>query len=402
MPDIVSQVYANTLAYSNFDSNGEVTVLSTDGATRYVLKDIAVETGFTGTSSPKLLVNGHNVATLGSNVSGSEIIDINSTVKIALGASKARDLGTFKLGYVNGTYSSSSFLEATTPTIISANATAVAPTMAPVSSPGAGLSNSQNNYGLVYANNSIGWSGYSDGNSTSYLYRNGSNIISPSYARFAYDGIGNYYYLGQDAYIRKYNISTQSDSAVLYVGYSGSTYPTAGFSNGIFFHVRNYGSGVINIFNTATNALYSVSVNTGTFSSETNCYVTYDPVNYIYYYWVKGNGFSTTAKYVRIQSNAANNSFVLMDGTEPVSTTFSESYYWGYCNYSPAIGYAVVSDVTNKLHLLDYAMRKVIVLSTSPNQIFSTVTRFPSETSSTIPDSLMPTFKVRITGVKST
>lgn len=406
MPDIVTQVYANTLAYSNFDSNGEVTVLTTDGATRYVLKDAAVETDYVPCN---LKINGYTVADISNSASGSEIVDINSTVKIALASPKFLDSGAFKLAYVNGTYSGASMLEASDLTVISGNVSAPTTlTTSVVTTAGTNSLTGGNSYNVVlstYTATPYSWSGYSDGNSTSYLQRNGSTILSPSYARFAYDGAGGYYYLSSDTNIRRYNIATQTDSAVYYAAHAGSTYPSAGFSNGLFFYIRNFGSNTINIYNTATNTLYAVSANTGAFSSNTNCYVTYDQINYVYYYWIKSTGFNPSAQYFRIQSNASNSSFSIIEtGSTPTPTaaTLSASFYWGFCNYSPVKGYAIIADNTFKLWLVDYAMNKVLLLSESPAQVFNRVDRFPTIGGPVLDDSLMPTLKVRITGVKST
>lgn len=401
MADNVAQVYAGTLAYSNFDSNGEASILTTDSATRYVLKDVAVETKYAG---PKLLVNGHNVATLNSNVSGSEIVDVNSSVKVALPYSKATDGGSLNLEYTNGSYAGSYFVKATTNIAITKNAPINSVAVIPANYSNINMTNNPPYYNTVIYNNGssyLSWQAYTDGNSTSTLIRNGSGYISDSYAIFAYDGDGGYYYLSSNNYIRRYNIATEASSNRLYVGYAGSTYPSAGFCNGMFFYNRYYSSGVINIYNTYTNALYSVSADASGISNNINCYVTYDPVNYVYYYWLKAANFNTNAWVFKIQSNSTNSSFTLASPT-PTVVNLSEQFYWGYSNFCQFNGYAIITDTNSRIWLMDYYMNKIAVLNTSTSNTYGIITRHPNLNSTTIADSEMPTIKVRVTGVKST
>jgi hypothetical protein len=82
MADTLDQIYMNTsLGGTEFDSDGEHTLLTTDANTSYVIKDMNVinTSSFTDTN---LELNGFSVGSLSSNATGSLIIPPSSTLKI--------------------------------------------------------------------------------------------------------------------------------------------------------------------------------------------------------------------------------------------------------------------------------------------------------------------------------
>jgi len=83
MADTLAEIYRNTLTSSDFDSNGEVTIVTTDSSTSHVIKNIHVSD--TDTQIPvngTLKVNDFDIVGLTANSSGSEIIPPSSTVKV--------------------------------------------------------------------------------------------------------------------------------------------------------------------------------------------------------------------------------------------------------------------------------------------------------------------------------
>jgi hypothetical protein len=82
MADTLEQIYMNTsLGATEFDSDGEHTLLTTDANTSYVIKDMNVQ----NTSSfidTNLELNGFSVGSLTANATGSLIIPPSSTLKI--------------------------------------------------------------------------------------------------------------------------------------------------------------------------------------------------------------------------------------------------------------------------------------------------------------------------------
>ena len=87
MADTLAEIYRNTLTSSDFDSNGEATIVTTNSSTSHVIKNIQVSD--TDTNVPingTLRVNDFDVVGLTANSSGSEIIAPSSTVKVKTSA----------------------------------------------------------------------------------------------------------------------------------------------------------------------------------------------------------------------------------------------------------------------------------------------------------------------------
>ena len=87
MADTLAEIYRNTLTDSSFDSNGEATIVTTNGSTSHVIKNIQVEeTDANIKVNGTLKVNDFDVVGLSANSSGSEIIAPSSTVKVKTSA----------------------------------------------------------------------------------------------------------------------------------------------------------------------------------------------------------------------------------------------------------------------------------------------------------------------------
>ena len=87
MADTLAEIYRNTLTASDFDSNGEATIVTTDSSTSHVIKNIQVVD--TDTNIPingTLKINDFDIVELTANSSGSEVIAPSSTVKVKTSA----------------------------------------------------------------------------------------------------------------------------------------------------------------------------------------------------------------------------------------------------------------------------------------------------------------------------
>ena len=83
MADTLAEIYRNTLTSSDFDSNGEATIVTTDSSTSHVIKGVqAVEGDADILAAAKLEVNAFPVVSLTGNSSGTEIVAPSSTVKV--------------------------------------------------------------------------------------------------------------------------------------------------------------------------------------------------------------------------------------------------------------------------------------------------------------------------------
>ena len=87
MADTLAEIYRNTLTESDFDSNGEATIVTTDSSTSHVIKNIqAVDTDTNIPINGTLKINDFDIVELTANSSGSEVIAPSSTVKVKTSA----------------------------------------------------------------------------------------------------------------------------------------------------------------------------------------------------------------------------------------------------------------------------------------------------------------------------
>ena len=87
MADALGEIYRNTLTSSDFDSNGEATIVTTDSSTSHVIKNIqAVDADTNVPINGTLTINDFDIVGLTANSSGSEIIAPSSTVKVKTNA----------------------------------------------------------------------------------------------------------------------------------------------------------------------------------------------------------------------------------------------------------------------------------------------------------------------------
>ena len=87
MADTLAEIYRNTLTSSDFDSNGEATIVTTDSSTSHVIKNIqAVDTDTNIPINGTLKINDFDIVGLTANSSGSEVIAPSSTVKVKTSA----------------------------------------------------------------------------------------------------------------------------------------------------------------------------------------------------------------------------------------------------------------------------------------------------------------------------
>ena len=234
MADQIKEIFAGTATLPDLAVDGSKTLFTTDANTQYVIKDVLVDGVSWGQAS--LDINGFNTATLTSSVTGSEIVDVNSTVKYKAfnGAPTVEKLEFEAIqGYIglntplkkvkvtdyllNGTVASTqSFPDETISTNILSNAHEYAV---------------NNNGDLFY----VKW----DGNSTTTLYKriglsgSQSTIMSGSYVWCVFDGVDKYYYSQYTGnYVYRYDINTgattfQATNSTT----SSSSYPSATMIN---------------------------------------------------------------------------------------------------------------------------------------------------------------------------
>jgi len=198
MADTLAEIYRNTLTSSDFDSNGEVTIVTTNSSTSHVIKNIqAVDTDTNIPINGTLKVNDFDVVGLTANSSGSEIIAPSSTVKVKTSAipfnyqdlefntrANATTYRTTTQAKINGYTAISEIYNAsnTTVTSISTNST-------------------EDTYAPFIGSNDYHYSGHFNFGSTSqaYVWNNTGSVIfshTQSYTPKWFDGYQYSYYYG--------------------------------------------------------------------------------------------------------------------------------------------------------------------------------------------------------------
>jgi hypothetical protein len=237
--------------------------LTTDATTKNVIKDVQVSGVLAQGSNPALTINDFVVASMSTNATGNEIMDVNSTLKYrAAETAPNLTLQTIKAVLFDGAYQDSSsvsylFNGATTSTTI---------TNTPIATELNGGNSSSN-----YAKSNDGSLFYVmwDGNSSTRLYkRQGSasgtetTVLNFSYGWIIFNGVDTYYY-GQytSSTLYKYNINTGATTSVnVGVPLAETSYPNAALTNNGKLMVNYSGDG-------QTSAFYLIDPDTGAYTS---------------------------------------------------------------------------------------------------------------------------------------
>lgn len=274
MADTIKELYNGTITFGNY-VDGKQTIIPASGVNKLVIRDVqTVSSGFI--TAPKLLVGDTEVATIaktGETLTGTEIVDLNSAVKIKhlLAPLKLLDLGH--------TYSST---EASTGMVggyvpfpfTSASKTAIARV--------GGMGFSNDPQASWFLNGDFYYFCW-DGNSSSQFYKRSggisgsqSTIYSSSYCPVVFDGVSKFHWVA-GYYIYTYDTITNSQTQVYSsVAQSGSTFPALSYAGGWVFWDHYASSNTTRAIN-VTNGAYE-TINRSDFSSSTQSTVFHDPV----------------------------------------------------------------------------------------------------------------------------
>jgi hypothetical protein len=406
MADTLKEIYNGTVTMSGVASTGAFTMVTTDASTQYVIKDVHVIGALPGSTDPVLQVNGFSVGSLLLNLSGSEIVDINSTIKYCAYsvaptlksiAYKAYD--HLNLAFKTGNYCSIN------------GATSAASTDATSSSAvSSGFSSYNNITALAVSSNGSVIYVYGDGNSSFGIYRreggvNGTEttIINSSYAWGVSDGASNIYYSGSSGLVHKYNIETGSTTSFS-CGYTTYySYPNAYYmNNGMILAYTGNNTDQYLIINPTTGAtaiIYGLSSwgHSGTYYHMTG------------YYDASTDRYTIYRVYNTVLKKAVLNAAVTMgsayqSGVTEISCTFPyAAYLWqAYATCTATTFSWGLHNVTGKTQLSTINASTAIV-TTADWLPFSTYTGAIFTVVSTASGSVFSNgVPVRITGIKST
>ncbi len=265
MADTLAEIYRNTLTESDFDSNGEATIVTTDSSTSHVVKAVQVVEGNSKVPvAGNIDVNGFNVVALTGNSSGTEIIAPSSTVKVKT--------SNFPLDYLDGSFvsqtSSSAYATYTDAKIN--NVVAIEGIEASGLSIGHGNITSDdtsrafgfnlgpNNTSFIYVTNT-------DNDTPLYLYNSSGNIIAQateSYTPKWFDGVQYVYWYSNQNIIQKMDVFTGSVSTV--VAFNAGQTPDQyarmfGVKDEYLFFWPTYSSNFMYAYSFVTNTVKTIS-----------------------------------------------------------------------------------------------------------------------------------------------
>lgn len=354
MADQLKEIH-NADVYLNSFTGASKSIITTDATTQYVIKDVQVGTN-TIPGTEVLSVNGVTTTpTLTTNLSGSEIVDVNSTVSVLLPAAPTftKDgLAAMSNGYSVGSFYSDSvrYLVAVGSNTGSTIAGTSYPALTVAFNTAYGtvidhwVINGDVYYWTFQSNSSWGFykrTGGFNGTETLLKDSNNSGTISQnpgSYGGVLYSATANKFYLiGNNNIVVTYDPLTNTSTSVSINGGSGwpgfSTYSRITLSNnGLIFTVpsTSYTSNVWAInpatgFNINFQSLYDMGNITG-WSQDSRIFVQWTGTQYIIHRQQGSTGYPTATN----------------PSVPPTFPTSSSTYYSSYnttTGYSYSLGY---------------------------------------------------------------
>lgn len=260
MADQLKEIY-NADVYLNSFTGTSKSIITTDGTTQYVIKDVQVGTN-TIPGTEVLSVNGVTVTpALSANVTGSEIVDVNSTVSVILPSSATYTKSSI-ISFSNGYNSGSVYTDAISYTAsIGANSSTNAiGTVSPAVASTFSTVGGRNTMDYWFVNGDFYFWTY-DGNSTWGFYKRAGGVngtetllkdssnngtIAPNpgtYGWVFYDATANRFYLyGNNNIVVTYNPTNNTATSVTVSGVpSTSSYMRATLSNnGLIFVIPSW------------------------------------------------------------------------------------------------------------------------------------------------------------------
>jgi len=238
MPDTLKQFYNASINVTGLTGNQTATLFTNNSTTRAVIKDVDVANTFPVT--PNLTVGGTAVASLGSNLTGSEIVDVSQAVAMSFASPLAFTMtqtvnlissGTQRVSTsynINGLVSGAATADQATPSLDASASYVTA---------------------VYYAPDGDVFSAQTDGNSYWLLRKNAGGAggtastvnsgFTGSYSAIAFDGINTFYWLTSSTNLRAFNADTETTTNTTIAtvsGGGGATYSRLLFSNGYLLY----------------------------------------------------------------------------------------------------------------------------------------------------------------------
>lgn len=238
MPDTLKQFYNASINITGLTGNQTATLFTNNSTTRAVIKDVDVANTFPVT--PNLTVGGTAVASLGVNLTGSEIVDVSQAVAMSFASPLALTSAT-AIYFTN--QSGTNLFRASTAYNINGNtvSTAIADQTLPAS---------QSSYTtFVYtAPDGDVFQVATNGDANNFLYKYAGSASGTqttvntgntnTYSPIAFDGVSTFYWLTSTTNVRVFNANTETTTNITIdaVASVGSTAARLVFSNGYLFY----------------------------------------------------------------------------------------------------------------------------------------------------------------------
>lgn len=399
MADTTVEIFRGTVQYGDLTA-GAKTLVTTDANTRYVIKDVQI-----GSSSyllaPQLRVNGFNVGILDRNLTGSEIVDVNSEVTINISTDDLFFNALCLDASAGYCYPNFNNLE-----LINGGLGLPQNSMGPSTTINTALSNSSVVRAAWLVNGHFYYYAF-DGDSGTSLYKrsggvNGAQTVinSSYYSPVCFDGVSKFYWVNNSGQLFCHDAATGINTLISSAFGAGSTSPSLVYCNGFLFWVCTPTNGLMLWYHIASGTAGTVNVSASSFS--TGWAVFYDAETYQYrIVFGPPNSFSNSVRWIDLQSNSANN-FIryLTNG----STTASNAYR--FSNQSSlgtrfALLFGSSSDAS-KIYLVDKTMKLIASKSIfgadfSANPAMQYTIASPTMAKK---NAAGPSISLRITGVK--
>ena len=213
MADILKEIYNAEITVADVAATGSIDIVTTDASTQFVVKDVKVNGLLPVSLTPILFSNGFEIASLTSNASGSEIVDVSSTLSVKMydappvfkqqNFSVVDNRSTTVLGVVN------TFLNETA-VVTSVSNSGTTESISP------SLNSSNEITYIAVADNGDFFYTTHNNNQVGRLYKraggvNGTEtlVYDPPYGRFVFDGVDTFYYTTNNSTtLGRYNINT--------------------------------------------------------------------------------------------------------------------------------------------------------------------------------------------------
>lgn len=252
MPDTLKEFFNSTIDVTELTGNQTATLFTNNSTTRAVIKDVDVTNGFP--AIPNLTVGGTAVASLGSNLTGSEIVDVSQAVAMSFASPLALTSATpiYLTNTSPNTYTSSTAFNINGNTVSTATASQTLPASASSYTTFVYTAPDGDVF-QVATDGSQNWFLYKYAGSASGTQTTVNTGFTNTFSAIAFDGVNTFYWLTSTTNIRVFNADTETTTNITIAAVAAlSNVSRLTFSNGYLLYC-----------NTTNDYPYLIEISTG-------------------------------------------------------------------------------------------------------------------------------------------